>query len=219
MQTLKREFILLRKNPLQWIVPLLFFLLTGLIFPLSISPNLQMLQSMGAGVIWVSMLLALLLSQTQLYQRDYESGVLDQWLIQSSSLSSTLSKKFFVHWLMFILPMILLTPLLSLMYNLSFFAIMILLSSLLLGTPILCIQGMIVSALCVGVRKDGLLLAIILLPLYIPTLIFGTTVVGAASLGQPVLFQLELLGALLILALTVGSGIAAFALRIGIMYS
>lgn len=221
MQTLKREFLLLQKNPLHWIMPLLFFLLTGFIFPLSVSPATHELQiqMMGPGVIWVSILLALLLSQAQLFQRDFESGVLDQLLIQPSSLSLHLSKKIFSHWLMIIFPMIVLTPLLSLLYHLSFFAIMILLSSLVLGTPILCIQGMIVSALCVGIRKEGLLLAIILLPLYIPTLIFGTTVVGAALLGQPVLFQLELLGAMLILALAIGISVAAFALRIGITYS
>lgn len=218
MQTLKREWILVRKNPLQWLVPLLFFLLVGFIFPLAIAPNPNQLPMIGAGVIWVSILLAHLLSLPAIFQQDFDAGILDQLLIQPNSLTFQLFLKTFSHWLMIIFPMIVLTPVLSLMYHLSLFAIEVLLLSVLLGSPILCIQGVIVSALCVGIRRDGLLLAIILLPLYIPTLIFGTTIVSAAEQGLPVLFQLEWLGALLILALTLGPSVAAFALRIGITY-
>ncbi len=214
----KREFIFFIRNPLTYLIPLLFFILVCLLFPLSISPNNHLLQTMGAGIIWIAIVLANLLSLPQLFQDDYEDGLLDQWLIAPSSLSTLISVKMLIYWVFYILPMILLAPVLALMYHLSFFAVEILMMSLLLGTPIIVMQGAIVASLCVGLRRGGLLLAIVLLPLYISILIFGSTVVTAAEQGFPVLFQLDLLGALLILAMVFGPSAIAFSLRVGIIY-
>lgn len=218
VHTFKRECIFLTRKPIQFCIPLLFFILVCVLFPLSISPDNHLLQSISPGIIWVAVLLAHLLSLPHLFSDDYDDGTLDQWIVHSESLSTTIISRMVTHWLFFIFPLILLTPVLSVMVHLSLFAVKILMLSLLLGTPIIVMQGAIVASLCVGLKRNGLLLAIILLPMYIPTMIFGSTVVTAAQQGLPVLFQLDLLGALLILAMVFGPCVIAFALRIGITY-
>ena len=215
---LKRECTFIARKPMHYVIPFLFFMLVCLLFPLAISADSQVLTMVGAGVVWVAVLLAHLLALPHLFSEDYEDGSLDQLLIRPTSLSNVLSAKIFVHWLFFIFPMILIAPALALIYHIPLFATKILILGLLLGTPIIAIQGAIVGALCVGLRRDGLLLAIILLPMYIPTMIFGTTGVVVAAQGMSVLFQLDILGALLMMAIAFGPSVTAFALRIGITY-
>lgn len=200
-------------------MPWVLFLLVGLVFPLATSANHELLQTIGPGVIWVSVLLAQLLSQSLLFQDDYDAGVVDQWFLQRDVFTQLVAGKMFSHWVMTIAPMIVLSPLLCVMYNLPIFTIKIILLSLLLGTPCFLIQGAIVSALSISLRAEGLLLAIILLPLYIPTLIFGASIVSAAQGGLSIASALELLAALSLAAISVGPAVTAFALKIGIQYS
>ncbi len=206
--TLKYHYLLIMRNPLRYCMPLLFFLLVSFLFPLAISPNKHLLQLMGAGIIWIAVLLAHLLALPYLFAEDYADGTLDQLLIQPKSLSAVMSIKIFKHWLLFIFPMILCVPMLAIMFDLSFSAINLLIISLLLGTPVIVMQGAIVGALSVGLARPGLLLAIILLPLYIPLLIFGSV--------TPI--QWELLASEFILFMTFGPSVIAFALRVGITY-
>ena len=217
-QALKRECLFIARKPLHYVIPLLFFVLVCVLFPLSVPADSRLLTVMGAGVVWVAVLLAHLLSLPHLFSDDFDDGSLDQMLLRPESLPTTLISRIFVHWLFFMFPMIILAPVLAMIYHIPAFATQTLLLSLLLGTPVIVMQGAIVSALCVGLRRNGLLLAIILLPMYIPTMIFGTTGVAAALQGTSVLFQLNLLGALLIMAMTFGPSVTAFALRVGITY-
>lgn len=216
---LTREFLLYLRNPTACLMPLLFFILVCLLFPLATSPEPKLLMQMGPGVIWVAVLLANLLALPRLFEDDFNDGSLDQFLIYRGSLTWLMAGKIASHWLVFALPMILLSPLMGLLFDLSAHCIIILMLSLFLGSPILYFQGAIIAALCVGQKQGGLLLAIILLPLYIPTLIFGCAIVSAASQNMPISSPLALLGALLCLTLTIGPSVTAFALRTGIEYS
>lgn len=217
-QFLHREWFAYYRNWPAMLMPLLFFLLVCLLFPLAISPEKTELMKMGPGVIWASVLLASLLSFSSLFERDWREGSLDQLLLRPEPLSQLVAIKVMVHWLFFAVPLILLVPISALLFDLSSHCVLILMISLLLGTPILYFQGAIVAALCIGLRQSALLLAILLLPLYIPTLVLGSAVTIAAGQGMPIAFSLALLGAILCLALTFGPMITAFALRIGIIY-
>ena len=201
-----------------FLTPPLFFLLVSILFPLGLSVQKTVLQTMAADVIWIALLLAHLLSLPNLFSAEYDDGTLDQWVMRPHTLIPHIISKVTLHWFFLIFPVMLLMPILSLLYNLSFFTVNIVLLSLLFGAPLIVLQGAIVASLCVGLKRNSLLLAIILLPMYIPTMILGTTVVAAAQEGLPVLFQLDVLGALLILAMTFGPGVIAFALRVGITY-
>lgn len=216
---LMREFLLYFRNPATCLMPLLFFALVCLLFPLGISPESKILAKMGVGVIWVAVLLAHLIALPKLFEEDYQDGSLDQFLIYPGSLVGLMMRKIYSHWLVFILPMILISPIMGLLFDLSAYSIEILTLSLLLGTPILCIQGAIISALCVGQKNGALLLAILLLPLYIPTLIFGSAITLAAGQNAPIAAPVALLSAILVLSVTLGPSVVVFALRTGIEYS
>lgn len=218
-QQVIKECVLISKKPLFFLIPLLFFSLVVILLPISLSPNPHLLKKCAPGIIWLAIFLAHLLALPHLLNEDDETGCLDYLLLQKNSLLTSIMAKVMAHWLFFMLPMILMVPLLGLLLNMSIKAIMILLFYLLLATPIISIEGAIVAAICVRLKREGLLLAIVLLPLYIPILILGSTGVATAIVGNPVSFQLGFLGALLILSLVFGPSIVAFALRIGIIYS
>jgi heme exporter protein B len=217
-KTLQREYLLISRKPMQFCMPLLFFSVVCTIIPLSISPNNPVLTQIGPGIIWIAILLSALLTLPHLFADDYDDGTLDQWIIQPHQFTKIIITRLLCHWFFTLLPMILLAPVFAQLFHLSIYAIEIMVCILFIGTPLVLIQGAIVAAVCVRLRKEALLLAIILLPLYIPTLIFGTTSIDAAQQGLPVLFQVNLMSALTILALAFGPTVIAMALRVGITY-
>ena len=194
--------------------PLIFFVLVVSLFPLAVTPSADLLTVMAPGVIWVSALLSVLLSLDRLFKQDYEDGSLDQLMLSPNPLVILVLAKVFAHWLLTGLPLVLIAPLLGMFMYVPDEAIPTLIYSLLLGTPVLSLVGAIGVSLTVAVNRGGVLLSLIILPLYIPILIFGANAVDVASDGMSVRGQLLFLGAVLALALSLAPLATAVALRI-----
>ena len=194
--------------------PLIFFVLVVTLFPLAVSPSAEVLRVMAPGVIWVSALLSVLLSLDRLFKQDYEDGSLDQLMLSPNPLVILVLAKVCAHWLLTGLPLVLVAPLLGMFMYVPDEAIGVLMLSLLLGTPVLSLVGAIGVSLTVAVNRGGVLLSLIILPLYIPVLIFGANAVDVASDGMSVRGQMLFLGAVLALALSLAPLATAVALRI-----
>lgn len=193
-----------------------FFVMVASLFPLAVSPDPAVLRQLGPGVLWVAALLACMLSLTRLFAFDYADGTLEQMVLSSHSLSVLTLGKIVAHWLVSGLPVVLLSPLLALQYGMDSNSLWILALSLLLGTPALSLVGAIGAALTLGVRGSGLLVAILVLPLYIPILIFGAGAVTASQAGMSAEANLSLLTASSLLALILAPLATATALRIAV---
>jgi len=214
--TLKRDLLLVFRRRSDIVNPLLFFSIAVTLFPLGISPEPQFLSEIAAGVLWVAALLATLLSLDSLFQQDMADGSLEQLVISPHPLSVLVLSKVLVHWLVTGLPLTLLAPLLAVMMFLPDEGFGILFITLLLGTPTLSLIGAIGAALTVGLRRTGVLLTLLILPLYIPVLIFGTGAVTAATNGIDVLGHLAILGAMFMIALVMAPLAAGAALKISL---
>lgn len=199
--------------------PLLFFVMVVSLFPLGVSPASAFLKEAGAGILWVAALLSVLLSLDNLFRHDYDDGTLEQLVLQPQPLFLLLLAKTLSHWVVTGLPLVLLTPLLGLMMHLDGNSISVLCLTLLIGTPVLSLIGSIGAALTLGLRSGGVLLSLLIIPLYIPVLIFGTGTVTAASDGAAVSAYMALMGAFLVLALTLAPFASAAALRISLSNS
>ncbi len=210
----RREVLLLWRTPSEIIQPLFFFVVVVSLFPLGLSPEPRLLALVAPGAVWVAALLAVMLSSDGLFRRDQESGVLDQILTAPVLPVVPVSAKLLAHWLFTGLPLALLAPLLGYMLQLPATVLPTLLVSVLLGTPTLTIVGAIGAALTVGLNRGGMLLAVLVLPLYVPVLVFGAGVVRAEQQGLPTDGPLAVLGAILALALSLGPLAAALGLRI-----
>ncbi|MEE8226294.1 MAG: heme exporter protein CcmB [Kiloniellales bacterium] len=191
----------------------LFFVLTASLFPFGIGPEPNILARIAPGVIWVTALLAVLLSLERLFLADYEDGTLELLALASMPLEYAVLAKCLAHWLTTGLPLILAAPLIALLYNLDAAALPVLLGAMLLGTPTLSLVGAIVAALTLGARRGGVLVPLLALPLYVPILILGFLSVDAALVGLAARPYLLLLGALLLFALPLAPLAAAAALR------
>ena len=211
---LKRDLLLAVRHRSEMINPLLFFVLVTSLFPLGIGADPILLRAVGPGVIWVAALLAALLSLEGIFRSDFEDGTLEQFLLSSHPVSVLVLAKVLAHWLITGLPLLLISPLLGVLLGLPGDAIIILLVTLALGTPVLSLVGAIGVSLTVAVNRGGVLLSLIILPLYIPILIFGANAVDVASDGLPVTGQLLFLGAVLALALSLAPLATSVALRI-----
>ncbi len=194
--------------------PLIFFVLVVTLFPLAVTPSEDSLRVMAPGVIWVSALLSVLLSLDRLFKQDYEDGSLDQLMLSPNPLVILVLAKVSAHWLLTGLPLVLIAPLLGLFMYVPDEALGVLVLSLLLGTPVLSLVGAIGVSLTVAVNRGGVLLSLIILPLYIPVLIFGANAVDVAGDGLSVRGQMLFLGAMLALALSLAPLATAVALRI-----
>lgn len=194
--------------------PLIFFVLVVTLFPLAVAPSEDSLRVMAPGVIWVSALLSVLLSLDRLFKQDYEDGSLDQLMLSPNPLVILVLAKVSAHWLLTGLPLVLMAPLLGMFMYVPDEALATLVFSLLLGTPVLSLVGAIGVSLTVAVNRGGVLLSLIILPLYIPVLIFGANAVDVASDGLSVRGQMLFLGAMLALALSLAPLATAVALRI-----
>lgn len=194
--------------------PLIFFVLVVSLFPLAITPTPQLLQEAAPGVIWVSALLAVLLSLDRLFKQDYEDGSLDQLMLSPNPLVVLVLAKVLAHWLLTGLPLVLVSPLLAMFLSVPDAALPALVYSLLLGTPVLSLVGAIGVSLTVAINRGGVLLSLIVLPLYIPVLIFGANAIDVAADGLTVSGQLLFLAAALVLAVSLAPLAIALALRI-----
>jgi len=211
---LRRDLQIAIRKRSELLNPILFFILVVSLFPLGIGPEPRLLAEIAPGVIWVAALLATLLSMERLFRSDFEDGALEHLLLSPHALSLLALAKVLAHWLVTGLPLILVSPLLGVLLHLPAEAIRVLPLTLLLGTPVLSLLGAVGVALTVGLRRGGVLLTLLVLPLYVPVLIFGTAAVAAAAAGLPVSGQLALLGAMLALALTLSPLATAAGLRI-----
>ena len=209
-----RDLRLALRNRHELANPLIFFVLVVSLFPLAITPTAEALQAMAPGVIWVSALLAVLLSLDRLFKQDYDDGSLDQLMLSPNPLMILVFAKVTAHWLLTGLPLVIMAPLLGLFMSLPAEAIEVLIYSLLLGTPVLSLVGAIGVSLTVAVNRGGVLLSLIVLPLYIPILIFGANAVDVAMDGLSVRGQLMFLAAVLALAVSLAPLATAVALRI-----
>lgn len=198
-------------------VQLLFYVIVVALFPLSMTPERNLLATMGPGVLWVAALLASLLSLPRLFATDHADGTLEQIALSPYPLEALVAGKVLAHWLTTGLPVALLAPLLALQYYLDAGSVAVLVAGLLLGTPILSLLGAVGAALTLGLRGGGgSLLALLILPLYVPVLIFGAGAVDAARAGLGATANLSLLGAGLALALVGTPFAAAAAVRIAL---
>jgi len=189
-----------------------FFVLAVVLFPLGVGPEAEMLRRIGAGIIWVAALLAAVLSLDRLFSADHADGGLDLLALSAIPLEGVVATKCAAHWVTAGLPLVILSPLLAVLLDLDTAKVPVLIASLLLGTPALSLLGAIVAALTLGARRPGVLSSLLVLPLYLPVLIFGSGAVEASIAGgaRP---HLLLLGALSLAALPLAPYAAAAALR------
>ncbi len=214
--TLKRDLVIAfrRKNDL--LNPFMFFLIVASLFPIAISPDPEQLSAVSAGVLWIAALLASLLAMDNLFRSDYENGSLEQLLLSPQPLYFMVLAKNLSHWLVSGLPVVLIAPLIAYMLKLPEASYWALFLSLLLGTPVLSLLGSIGVALTVGLGSRGLILAVITLPLSVPVLIFGTLAVQESQFGTDLTGYLAILGAMLLVTVTLAPLASAAALRISV---
>ena len=210
----RRELLRAVRNPAEALYPLLFFVLCVLLFPFALGPDSALLSRVAAGVVWVAALLASALSLEALFRSDYADGTLEVLVVGGASLPLLGLGKALAHWLLSGLPVLLLSVPLGLSLALSRALLGTLVTTLALGSVCMSLIGATISALTVGLRGGGLLLAMLILPLYIPVIIFGASATANAALRLPVAGELYFLAGLVVLALTLTPWATAAALRI-----
>ena len=213
---IKRELQIAMRKQAEILNPLWFFLIVITLFPLVIGPDPKLLSRIAPGVAWVAALLSALLSFERLFRDDYIDGSLEQLMLTSQPLVLTALAKVLAHWLLTGLPLILLSPIAALLLSLEISIWWALVLTLLLGTPVLSCLGAIGVALTGGLRKGGVLLSLLVVPLFIPVLIFSASVLDAAGLNLPYSGQLAILGAILAGVMTLSPFAIATALRISL---
>lgn len=213
---MRRDLTVALRRSTDILMPLVFFIIVTSLFPLGVGPEPKLLQVLAPGVVWVAALLATMLSLNRLFDNDYRDGTLEQLVLTPQPLALLVLAKALAHWLLTGLPLVLLAPLLALQLHLPGNAMAALVLSLLLGTPTLSLVGAIGAALTLGVRGGGVLISLLVLPLYTPILIFGAGSVAAAATGMDTEAYLSLLAAILVLALTFAPWAIASALKVSL---
>lgn len=211
-----RDLMLAWRRRSDMLSTVFFFVIVVSLFPLGIGPETQLLRQIAPGVVWVAALLASMLSLGRLFSNDYHDGTLEQLLLTPQPLYLVVLGKTLAHWLVAEVPLVLIAPLVGLQFGLSTETLWVLLASLLLGTPVLSLIGSIGAALTLGLRGGGVLISILVLPLYIPALIFGAGAVDATIMGMSPAANLYLLGAFAIVSLLFSPWATAAALRISL---
>lgn len=216
------RWIVVRDLTLAWrrradvLSTLFFFVIVVSLFPLGIGPETQLLRSIAPGIVWVAALLASMLSLGRVFQNDYQDGTLEQMLLTPQPLYLVVLGKVLAQWLVAEVPLVLIAPLIGLQFDLARDTLGILFVSLLIGTPILSLIGSIGAALTLGLRGGGVLIALLILPLYIPVLIFGAGAVDASISGMSPQANLYLLAAFLVVSLVFAPWATSAALRISL---
>ena len=213
---IRRDLLLAMRRRADVATPLFFFIIVASLFPLGVGPEPALLRTMAPGVLWVAALLASMLALNRLFASDQADGTLEQLLLSPEPLALLVAGKVVAHWLVSGLPLVLLAPLLAVQYDMAAGPALVLVLSLLIGTPVLSLLGAIGAALVLGARGGSVLVALMILPLYIPVLIFGAGAVGAEASGLGADAHLLLLGGLLCGAAALAPWATAAALRISL---
>ncbi|WP_459778103.1 heme exporter protein CcmB [Photobacterium sp. R1] len=215
-QVIRRELLIAFRRQADVFNPLWFFIIVITLFPLGIGPEPNLLARIAPGIIWVAALLAALLSLERLFRDDFVDGSLEQMMLMPTPLPVLALAKVIAHWVLTGLPLLLISPLLAILLSLDWSTWQAVVLTLLIGTPTLSFLGAIGVALTVGLRKGGVLLSLLILPLFIPVLIFATSAIEAASLGMGYQGQLALMGAMLAGAATLAPFAIAVSLRVSV---
>jgi len=211
-----RDLMLAWRRRADVLATLFFFVIVASLFPLGIGPETQLLRSIAPGVVWVAALLASMLSLGRVFGNDYQDGTLEQLLLTPQPLYLVVIGKVLAQWLVSEVPLVLIAPLIGVQFDVAPKTLLILFVSLLIGTPILSLIGAIGAALTLGLRGGGVLIALLILPLYIPVLIFGAGAVDASISGMSPQANLSLLAAFLVVSLVFAPWATAAALRISL---
>jgi heme exporter protein B len=211
-----RDLRLAMRRRIEALLPIAFFVVAISLFPLGVGPEPQTLRQIGPGIVWVCALLAAMLSVTNLFAGDYADGSLEQLLLTGHSAVVIAAAKAAAHWTLTGLPLVVAAPLFGLLFDTGRESLATLALSLLLGTPMLSLLGSVGAALTLGLRSAGVLIILLVLPLAIPALIFGTGAVAAVEAGQSPEAHYSILGALLIFTALTAPPAAAAALRISV---
>lgn len=212
----RRDLILALRHKSELLTALFFFVIVVNLLPLGVGPDPKLLSKIAPGVLWIGALLATLLGLPRLFAHDYQDGSLEQLSLSPYSFTLIVLGKILAHWLVAGLPVVLITPFLGIQFNLSGPIIAVMMATLLLGTPVLSLIGSIGAALTLGVRGGGVLLSLLILPLYIPVLIFGAGATEAYRSGLDMSGYFWLLAALDILALFFAPWVSAVALKVAL---
>jgi heme exporter protein B len=213
---IRRDLLLAFRRRSDVLTTLFFFIIVVSLFPLGVGPEQALLRSMAPGILWVAALLASMLALGRLFALDFADGTLEQMLLSAEPLTVIVIGKVVAHWLVSGLPLVVLAPLLALQFDLPLDSVAVLSLSLLIGTPSLSLIGSIGAALTLGVRGGGVLVSLLVLPLYVPILIFGAGAVGAQASGLGSAAHLLLLGGVLAGAAALSPWATASALRIAL---
>ena len=216
LKTISRDLKMAFRNPSSFLNPLMFFVISISLFPIAISPESETLSRMAPGIIWVITMLSVLLSLNTIFHYDFDNGVLEQMIISHHSLSLILLAKTIAHWMLSGLPIILLSPFLGMALFLDFDSIIILLLTLIIATPCLSLIGSVGASLVVGIKNSGMLLSLLILPLYIPILIFATSAISQSQSNQMFDGQLYFLGFFLVVSLIITPFLSAISLKISL---
>ncbi|OJY55258.1 heme exporter protein CcmB [Thiobacillus sp. 0-1251] len=211
-----RDVLLAMRRRADVATTLFFFVIVASLFPLGVGPEPKLLRAMAPGILWVAALLASMLSLGRLFDADYADGSLEQLMLAPEPLAMVVIGKVMAHWLISGLPLVLIAPVIALQFDLPTGSLGTLFLALLLGTPLLSLIGAIGAALTVGVRGGGVLVSLLVLPLYVPVLVFGAGAVDASTTGMDASGHLSILGALLLLGMVLAPWATAAALRISL---
>ena len=213
MAIIRRDLSLVMRQGSDAFVVLIFFIVTVTLFPLGVSPDPLILQNLASGIVWVGALLAAMLSLDRLFQTDYDDGSLELLVLSPYPLEIVVLCKCFVHWLTTGLPIMVISPVLALMLKIKSGAYLYLFTSMALGTPIISLLGAVGAALVLGSRRSGVLIALLIIPLTIPILLFGVGAIQAAAEGYSASSPLMFLGALLLFSIALCPWVIASSLR------
>lgn len=213
---IKKELIVYFRNLNNIFLPLIFFFLIISIFPLVLGPDKSLFNDIIPGVIWITAILTTLLSSNNFFRDDYSNGVIEMYLTSNAAVELILFLRIISCWLFTCLPIILFMPLVSILFSISFRDSLVILITLLVGTPILISIGIFGSALTLGLAKNNILTPIIVIPFYIPVLIFSASAIESVSAGLPYDMQLYILIALLFLILPIMPYLLKYTLRLSI---
>lgn len=212
----QRDLLLVMRRKSEVLTALFFFVVVTSLFPLGIGADPALLRKVAPGVIWVAALLSTLLGLHRMFAADYQDGTLEQLILSPQPLVLLVAGKIMAHWLVCGLPLVILAPIIGIQFDLDVDSLYVLMATLLLGTPVLSLLGSIGAALTLGLRGGSVLMSLLILPLYVPVLIFGAGAVYASSVGLNISGHFSLLSALLILALAFVPWVSAAAIKIAI---
>lgn len=214
---LMREWLLQIRQVRMIINSCLFFMMILIFFPLTMPSDAALLRSLAPGLVWIAALLALFLSSDRLFQQDYDDGVIEQWLVSGHFLSLFIAAKVLVHWVVNLFPMLIFCPVLALLFNLNVHDMLIMMVSLLCGTPAIVFLCALAAAFSTGLKQKGMVMALILMPLTIPVMIFGSGAVNAALQDLPVQGYIAIILAISIIAISCLPFAISAVVRIGLV--